>query len=140
MRGKFHEPALFGSWPGEQSHTNSLCQISVISCSAFLASSLSFLLFFLTKSTQPETGLCETALVLISRAIIYKIRLKLVKMDWLGKNILWLDIRMSEYLLQHDYHLLFIRELPEPHLNVFFLCFIFIFTSSFWNNCSNFKP
>lgn len=49
-------------------------------------------------------------------------------MDWLGKNILWLDIRMSEYLLQHDYHLLFIRELPEPHLNVFFpLLYFYIY-------------
>lgn len=116
VRGKPYEPALFGSWPGEQSHTNSLCQISVMVLFCLSSIHSFFPPLFPTKSTQPETGLCETALVLTSRAIIYKIRLKSVKMDWLEKNVLWLDIRMSEYLLQHDCQLWFIRELPEPHL------------------------
>lgn len=144
VRGKAHELALFGSWPGEQSHTNSLCQISVkvLFC---LSGILSLFppLFPSKQSSAWNWTLCEMAVVLTSRGIIYKIRVKSVRIEWLGKNVLWLDIRMSEYLLQSDCHLLSIRKLPEPQLKeeyVFFRRFIFMLTLSFWNNRSSFKP
>lgn len=99
--GKPHEPALFDSWPGEQSHTNSLCQISV-TVLFFLSGLFSLFppLFPSKQSSAWNWTLCEMAAVLTSRVIIYKIRVKSVEMVWLEKNVLWLDIRMSECLLQ----------------------------------------
>lgn len=144
VRGKPHEPALLGSRLGGQSHTNSLCQISllVLFCLSGIHSVFPPL-FSSRKYSAWNWTFCEMAMVLTRKAIIYKIRVKSVKMDWLEKNVLWLDIRMSEYLLQCDCHLLFIRKLPETHIKkeyVFILCFIFMLTLSFWNNCSNSKP
>lgn len=100
-RGKPHEPALFDSWPGEQSRTNSLCQISV-TVLFFLSGLFSLFppLFPSKQSLAWNWTLCEMAALLTSRVIIYKIRVKSVEMVWLEKNVLWLDIRMSECLLQ----------------------------------------
>lgn len=127
VRGKPHEPALLGSRLGGQSHTNSLCQISllVLFCLSGIHSVFPPL-FSSRKYSAWNWTFCEMAMVLTRKAIIYKIRVKSVKMDWLEKNVLWLDIRMSEYLLQCDCHLLFIRKLQETHIKkeyVFILCF-----------------
>lgn len=100
----------------ENNHTQICCVRSQWwSCCAFLASILSSLHFSPAESTQPETGPSSMAAVLTRKVIIYKMREKSVMMDWLEKNVPWLDIRMSEYLLQCDCHLS-IRKLPELSL------------------------